>query len=69
MEKIQKDVNNFPFLWNNFHKFIRESEEELGKISHFSGKVDFIIRVGVKIWNEEMKNDRYFEISKLRILK
>ena len=26
-------------------------------------------RVEVKIWNEEMYNDRYFEISKLRILK
>ena len=29
----------------------------------------FSLRVGVKIWNDEMYNDRYFEISKLRILK
>ena len=26
-------------------------------------------RVGVKIWNDEMYNDRYFEISELQILK
>ena len=26
-------------------------------------------KVRVKIWNDEMENDRYFEILKLRILK
>ena len=26
-------------------------------------------RVGVKIWNDEMKNDRYFKILKSRLLK
>ena len=41
MEKISKKVNKFPFLYNNFDKFIRETKEELGKISHIFGKKEF----------------------------
>ena len=43
MEKSPKKVNKFSFSLNNFQKFIRESEEELGKISYFLGKVDITI--------------------------
>ena len=43
MEKFRKEVNEFLFLWNNFQKFIRESEEDLGKIYHFLGNLGFII--------------------------
>ena len=45
MEKSPKKVNKFSFSLNNFEKFIRESEEELGKISYFLGKVDITIKV------------------------
>ena len=45
MGKTPKKVNKYLFLWNNFRKSGRGREEGLGKISHFLGKVDFIIKV------------------------
>ena len=43
MNKILKKVNEFPFSWNNFQKFIKEIEKESEKIFNFLGKVFSII--------------------------
>ena len=41
VEKFQKTLKKFPFLWNNFKKFIREIEKELGKLFHLFRKSRF----------------------------
>ena len=43
VEEAPKKVNKFSSSWNNFQKFIRDSEEEYEKISYFWGKIDIII--------------------------
>ena len=53
--------SSYPF----YQKCPRENEET---VYEYKG-AHSTFRVGVKIWNDQMQNGRYFENSKLRILK